>query len=457
MSLSKKYLMKGLTEMSKPIIAIVGRPNVGKSSLFNKITGKRLSIVEDTPGVTRDRIYADAEWSGKSFTLIDTGGIEPDGGDILLSQMREQASIAIDTADVIILITDVKTGVTSADRDIATLLRRASKPVVLCVNKVDSVGAMPSEFYEFYNLGLGEPVAVSSVHGTGTGDLLDAAFKHIDFREFENNDEDIIKVALIGKPNVGKSSLTNYILGENRMIVSDIPGTTRDAVDVQIENQHGKFCLIDTAGIRKKKKIDETIEHYSVLRSFAAVDRADVCIIMLDANEGVTAQDTKIAGFANDKGKALVIAVNKWDIAQKETGTMEKLKKDIYRDLSFMDFAPIVFISAKTGQRVDKLMTLILQTAAQNRRRITTGMLNEFLSDATARVQPPSDKGKRLKIYYMTQASVCPPTFIFFVNRSDLFHFSYKRYLENRLRAVFGFEGSPIRFIVRERGEDGKI
>lgn len=443
--------------MSKPIIAIVGRPNVGKSSLFNKITGKRLSIVEDTPGVTRDRIYADAEWSGKSFTLIDTGGIEPDGGDILLSQMREQASIAIDTADVIILITDVKTGVTSADRDIATLLRRASKPVVLCVNKVDSVGAMPSEFYEFYNLGLGEPVAVSSVHGTGTGDLLDAAFKHIDFREFENNDEDIIKVALIGKPNVGKSSLTNYILGENRMIVSDIPGTTRDAVDVQIENQHGKFCLIDTAGIRKKKKIDETIEHYSVLRSFAAVDRADVCIIMLDANEGVTAQDTKIAGFANDKGKALVIAVNKWDIAQKETGTMEKLKKDIYRDLSFMDFAPIVFISAKTGQRVDKLMTLILQTAAQNRRRITTGMLNEFLSDATARVQPPSDKGKRLKIYYMTQASVCPPTFIFFVNRSDLFHFSYKRYLENRLRAVFGFEGSPVRFIVRERGEDGKI
>ena len=294
-------------------------------------------------------------------------------------------------------------------------------------------------------------------HGTGTGDLLDAAFKHIDFREFENNDEDIIKVALIGKPNVGKSSLTNYILGENRMIVSDIPGTTRDAVDVQIENQHGKFCLIDTAGIRKKKKIDETIEHYSVLRSFAAVDRADVCIIMLDANEGVTAQDTKIAGFANDKGKALVIAVNKWDIAQKETGTMEKLKKDIYRDLSFMDFAPIVFISAKTGQRVDKLMTLILQTAAQNRRRITTGMLNEFLSDATARVQPPSDKGKRLKIYYMTQASVCPPTFIFFVNRSDLFHFSYKRYLENRLRAVFGFEGSPVRFIVRERGEDGKI
>lgn len=430
---------------------------MGKSSLFNKITGKRLSIVEDTPGVTRDRIYAVAEWSGKSFTIIDTGGIEPEGKDVLLSQMREQASIAIDTADVIILITDVKTGVTSADRDIATLLRRASKPVVLCVNKVDAVGAVPSEFYEFYNLGLGEPVAVSSIHGTGTGDLLDAAFEHIDFSEFENEDEDIIRVALIGKPNVGKSSLTNCLLGENRMIVSDIPGTTRDAVDVQIENEHGRFCLIDTAGIRKKKKVDETIERYSVLRSFAAVDRADVCVIMLDANEGVTVQDTKIAGFANDKGKALVIAVNKWDIAQKETGTMEKLKKDIYRDLSFMDFAPIVFISAKTGQRTDRLMALIYQAAQQNKRRVTTGMLNDFLSDATARVQPPSDKGKRLKIYYMTQASVCPPTFIFFVNRSDLFHFSYKRYLENRLREVFGFEGSPVRFIVRERGEDGKV
>ena len=430
---------------------------MGKSSLFNKITGKRLSIVEDTPGVTRDRIYADAEWSGKSFTIIDTGGIEPEGKDVLLSQMREQASIAIDTADVIILITDVKTGVTSADRDIATLLRRASKPVVLCVNKVDAVGAVPSEFYEFYNLGLGEPVAVSSIHGTGTGDLLDAAFEHIDFSEFENEDEDIIRVALIGKPNVGKSSLTNCLLGENRMIVSDIPGTTRDAVDVQIENEHGRFCLIDTAGIRKKKKVDETIERYSVLRSFAAVDRADVCVIMLDANEGVTVQDTKIAGFANDKGKALVIAVNKWDIAQKETGTMERLKKDIYRDLSFMDFAPIVFISAKTGQRTDRLMALIYQAAQQNKRRVTTGMLNDFLSDATARVQPPSDKGKRLKIYYMTRASVCPPTFIFFVNRSDLFHFSYKRYLENRLREVFGFEGSPVRFIVRERGEDGKV
>ncbi len=439
--------------MSKPIVAIVGRPNVGKSSLFNKITGKRLSIVEDIPGVTRDRIYSDAEWLGKHFTLIDTGGIEPSDKDILLSQMREQAEVAIDTADVIIFITDIKTGVTAADRDICAMLRRSDKPVVLCVNKVDSIGELPPEFYEFYNLGIGEPIAVSSVHGTGTGDLLDAVFENINFEDYEQEEEDVVKVALIGKPNVGKSSLTNKILGENRMIVSDIPGTTRDAVDVDIENSFGKFCFIDTAGIRKKKKVDEIIEKYSVIRSYAAVDRADVCVIMLDANEGVTIQDTKIAGFANDKGKGLVIAVNKWDIAQKETGTMEKLKKDIYRDLAFMDFAPIIFISAKTGQRIDKLMQNIVEVASQNKRRVTTGMLNDFLGDATARVQPPSDKGRRLKIYYMTQASTCPPTFIFFVNRADLFHFSYKRYLENRLREVFGFTGTPIRFIVRERGE----
>ncbi len=439
--------------MSKPIVAIVGRPNVGKSSLFNKITGKRLSIVEDIPGVTRDRIYADAEWLNKHFTLIDTGGIEPSDKDILLSQMREQAEVAIDTADVIIFITDVKTGVTAADRDICAMLRRSDKPVVLCVNKVDSIGEVPPEFYEFYNLGIGDPIAVSSVHGTGTGDLLDAVFENINFDDYEQTDDDVVKVALIGKPNVGKSSLTNKILGENRMIVSDIPGTTRDAVDVEIENNFGKFCFIDTAGIRKKKKVDEIIEKYSVIRSYAAVDRADVCVIMLDANEGVTIQDTKIAGFANDKGKGLVIAVNKWDIVEKETGTMEKLKKDIYRDLAFMDFAPIVFISAKTGQRIDKLMQNIVEVASQNKRRVTTGMLNDFLGDATARVQPPSDKGRRLKIFYMTQASTCPPTFIFFVNRSDLFHFSYKRYLENRLREVFGFLGTPIRFIVRERGE----
>ena len=442
--------------MSKPIVAVVGRPNVGKSSLFNKLTGKRLSIVEDTPGVTRDRIYADAEWVGKPFTLIDTGGIEPSDKDILLSQMRQQAEVAIDTADVIIFLTDVRTGVTAADRDISAMLRKSDKPIVLCVNKVDSVGEVPPEFYEFYNLGLGEPIAVSSVHGTGTGDLLDAVFEHIDFSAFEEPDEQTVKVALIGKPNVGKSSLTNRVLGQERMIVSDIPGTTRDAVDVEVENKFGKFCFIDTAGIRKKKKVDEIIEKYSVIRSYAAVDRADVCVIMLDANEGVTFQDTKIAGFANDKGKGLIIAVNKWDIVEKETGTMEKLKKDIYRDLAFMDFAPIVFISAKTGQRIDKLMESIVRVAEQNKRRVTTGMLNDFLGDATARVQPPSDKGRRLKIFYMTQASTTPPTFIFFVNRADLFHFSYKRYLENRLREVFGFEGTPIRFIVRERGEDNK-
>lgn len=449
--------MKGYNPMSKPIIAIVGRPNVGKSSLFNKITGKRLSIVEDTPGVTRDRIYADAEWTGKSFTLIDTGGIEPKDSDILLTHMRQQADIAIQTADAIIFITDVKTGITSADREIATILRKASKPVVLCVNKVDSVGKLPDDFYEFYNLGLGEPIAVSSIHGTGTGDLLDAVFEHINFSDFEQQDEDMIKVSLIGKPNVGKSSLTNYILGENRMIVSDIPGTTRDAVDVTVENQYGRFSFIDTAGIRKKKKVEESIERYSVIRSLAAVERSDVCVIMIDAVEGITAQDTKIAGFANDKGKALVIAVNKWDIAVKDTNTMDKMKADIYRDLAFMDFTPVVFISAKTGQRVDKLMSLIVESAAQNKRRITTGLLNDFLNDATLRVQPPSDKGKRLKIFYMTQASVCPPTFILFVNRADLFHFSYKRYIENRLREVFGFTGTPLRLIVRERGEEGKL
>ncbi len=354
--------MKGYNPMSKPIIAIVGRPNVGKSSLFNKITGKRLSIVEDTPGVTRDRIYADAEWTGKSFTLIDTGGIEPKDSDILLTHMRQQADIAIQTADAIIFITDVKTGITSADREIATILRKASKPVVLCVNKVDSVGKLPDDFYEFYNLGLGEPIAVSSIHGTGTGDLLDAVFEHINFSDFEQQDEDMIKVSLIGKPNVGKSSLTNYILGENRMIVSDIPGTTRDAVDVTVENQYGRFSFIDTAGIRKKKKVEESIERYSVIRSLAAVERSDVCVIMIDAVEGITAQDTKIAGFANDKGKALVIAVNKWDIAVKDTNTMDKMKADIYRDLAFMDFTPVVFISAKTGQRVDKLMSLIVES-----------------------------------------------------------------------------------------------
>ncbi len=439
--------------MAQPIVAIVGRPNVGKSALFNKLSGQRLSIVEDTPGVTRDRLYATVEWVGKKVTLIDTGGIEPNTDDIILKQMRAQAQIAIDTADVIIMMTEIHTGVTAADREIASMLHRSGKPIVLCVNKMDSVGDIPSEFYEFYTLGLGDPMAVSSLHGLGTGDLMDEVYSHIDFENFENEDDDIIKVALIGKPNVGKSSLLNYIIGEERSIVSDIPGTTRDAVDSPVENEYGKFRIIDTAGIRKKKKVNDTIEKYSVLRSYMAVDRSDVCVIMLDANEGVTEQDTKIAGYANDQGKALVVVVNKWDTIEKETNTMETMRKAILNDFAFISFAPIQFISAKTGQRVDKLFDLICSTHQNNIKRVTTGQLNDMLTDATTRVQPPSDKGKRLRIYYMTQASVAPPTFVFFVNKKDLFHFSYQRYLENQLRNTFGFVGSPIRFIVREKGE----
>ncbi len=439
--------------MSQPVVAIVGRPNVGKSSLFNKLSGKRLSIVEDTPGVTRDRIYTDVEWRAKTFTLIDTGGIEPKSNDILLSQMRAQAQVAIDTADVIIFIVDIKTGVTASDREVASLLRKSKKPIVLCVNKVDNVGHLPPEIYEFYNLGLGEPVAVSSIHGTGTGDLLDEVYSHLDFDNFLQQDSDIIKVAVIGKPNVGKSSLVNYIIGAERMIVSDIPGTTRDAVDSYFENQYGKFCFIDTAGIRKKKKVSDDIERYSVIRSLTAVERSNVCILMVDANEGVTVQDTKIVGYANEKGKGIIIAVNKWDAVEKDTKTMDHMKKQVQSMLPFVSFAPVIFISARTGQRVDKLIALAAEAFEQNRRRITTGMLNEFLGDATARVQPPSDKGKRLKIYYMTQASTQPPTFVLFVNRAQLFHFSYKRYLENQLREVFSLTGTPIRFIVRERGD----
>ncbi len=439
--------------MSQPIVAIVGRPNVGKSALFNKLSGQRLSIVEDTPGVTRDRLYATVEWTGKQVTLIDTGGIEPNTDDIILKQMRQQAQIAIDTADVIIMMTEIHTGVTAADREIASMLHRSGKPIILCVNKMDSIGEPPAEFYEFYTLGLGEPVAVSSLHGLGTGDLMDAVYEHIDFDSFENEDENIIKVALIGKPNVGKSSLLNYIIGEERSIVSDIPGTTRDAVDSPVENEYGKFRIIDTAGIRKKKKVNDTIEKYSVLRSYMAVDRSDVCVIMLDAHEGVTEQDTKIAGYANDQGKALIVAVNKWDAIEKETNTMAQMKKQIQNEFQFISFAPIQFISAKTGQRVDKLFELICSAHESNKRRITTGQLNDMLTDATTRVQPPSDKGKRLRIYYMTQASVAPPTFVFFVNKKDLFHFSYQRYLENQLRSTFSFEGTPVRFIVREKGE----
>ena len=439
--------------MSLPVVAIVGRPNVGKSALFNKLAGARLSIVEDTPGVTRDRIYATVEWRAKNFILIDTGGIEPAREDIILAQMRRQAEMAIETADCILFLTDIQTGVTADDRQIASMLYKSGKPVVLCVNKVDQVGALPVEFYEFYNLGLGDPIAVSSIHGSGTGDLLDEIFKHLLFEEQSDEEESLIKVAFLGKPNVGKSSLINRLLGEERCIVSDIPGTTRDAVDALYVSKAGSFSLIDTAGIRKKKKVEEAVEKYSVIRSFMAVERAEVCVIMLDAAEGVTEQDTKIAGFANDQGKALVVAVNKWAAIEKETNTMERMREKILKDFSFISFAPVIFISALEGIRLESLMEAVRDAAAENKRRISTGMLNDVLNEATARVQPPSDKGKRLKIYYMTQASVQPPTFVFFVNRKDLFHFSYQRYLENRLRNTFGFKGTPLRFIIRERGE----
>ncbi len=440
--------------MSKPIIAIVGRPNVGKSTLFNKLTGKRLAIVEDTPGVTRDRIYSECEWLNHTVMLIDTGGIEPKTDDGMLSKMRDQANIAIESADVIILVTDLLSGVTANDADIAAMLLKSGKPVVLCVNKCDRIGEPPAEFYEFYNLGLGDPIAVSSVHGHGTGDLLDACFKYIDFDKEDEYDEDTVKVAIIGKPNVGKSSLVNRIAGEERVIVSDMAGTTRDATDTKVENKYGKFVLIDTAGIRRKSRVDDNVEKYSVLRSYMAVDRSDVCVIMIDATEGFTEQDSKVAGYAHEQGKACVIAVNKWDAVEKDGNTMNKFQKELEADFSFMSYAPIVFISALTGQRVDKLFELIVSTYEQNCRRISTGMLNDMLSYATAKVQPPSDKGKRLKLYYMTQASTKPPTFVVFCNRSDLFHFSYQRYIENQIRETFGLTGTPIKIVVRERGKD---
>ena len=440
--------------MSKPIIAIVGRPNVGKSTLFNKLTGKRLAIVEDTPGVTRDRIYSECEWLNHTVMLIDTGGIEPKTDDGMLSKMRDQANIAIESADVIILVTDLLSGVTANDADIAAMLLKSGKPVVLCVNKCDRIGEPPAEFYEFYNLGLGDPIAVSSVHGHGTGDLLDACFKYIDFDKEDEYDEDTVKVAIIGKPNVGKSSLVNRIAGEERVIVSDMAGTTRDATDTEVENKYGKFVLIDTAGIRRKSRVDDNVEKYSVLRSYMAVDRSDVCVIMIDATEGFTEQDSKVAGYAHEQGKACVIAVNKWDAVEKDGNTMNKFQKELEADFSFMSYAPIVFISALTGQRVDKLFELIVSTYEQNCRRISTGMLNDMLSYATAKVQPPSDKGKRLKLYYMTQASTKPPTFVVFCNRSDLFHFSYQRYIENQIRETFGLTGTPIKIVVRERGND---
>jgi GTP-binding protein len=439
--------------MAKPIIAIVGRPNVGKSTLFNKLIGQRLSIVEDTPGVTRDRIYAEGEWLNKKFILIDTGGIEINTDDIILSQMRDQAQIAIDTADVIVMLTDIKVGVTASDADVASMLQKSGKPIVLCVNKADSVGKLPMEYYEFYNLGLGDPVAVSSVHGHGTGDLLDVIFERLPKVEEQPEDEEVVKVAVIGKPNVGKSSLINYICGEQRVIVSDIPGTTRDAVDTFKENEFGKFNFIDTAGIRRKSKVEESIERYSVLRSFMAVERADVAVIMIDGREGVTEQDTKIAGFAHENGKACIVVVNKWDLVDKDDKTMDRMRKQVSEDLGFMSYAPILFISAKTGQRVHRLFELIKFVSNQNSMRVSTGVLNEVLADAVAKVQPPSDKGKRLKLLYLTQPSTKPPTFVIFVNDKELFHFSYQRYIENKLREAFGLEGTPIRIITRERGE----
>ena len=437
--------------MGKPIVAVVGRPNVGKSTLFNKLIGQRLSIVEDTPGVTRDRIYSECEWRGRTFMLVDTGGIEPSSDDVILSQMRRQAELAIQSAQVIVLVVDMQSGVTATDADVAAMLQKSGKPVVLCVNKCDRIGAPEPEFYEFYNLGLGDPVAVSAVHGHGTGDLLDEVFRYFPEEDEEEEDGDAIKVAVIGKPNAGKSSLINKIAGEERLIVSDVAGTTRDAVDTVIENDKGKFIFIDTAGIRRKSKVLENIERYSVLRAYMAVDRADVCVVVIDATVGFTEQDSKVAGYAHEQGKACVIAVNKWDAVEKETGTMNQYRKKLEQDFSFMSYAPIVFISAKTGQRIDKLFETIALVNQQNAMRISTGMLNDMLADATARVQPPSDKGRRLKIYYMTQPSTRPPTFVVFVNRADLFHFSYQRYLENQIRETFSLTGTPVRFIVRER------
>lgn len=439
--------------MAMPLIAIVGRPNVGKSTLFNKIAGKRLSIVDDTPGVTRDRVYAPAEWRNKNFHIVDTGGIEPGAGDVILSQMRLQAQIAIDSADVILFVVDIKSGITANDEAVAQMLQKSGKAVVLCVNKCDQIGAPPPELYEFYNLGIGEPYPVSSVHGHGVGDLLDACFDHMDFDTEDPYDEGDIKVAIIGKPNVGKSSLVNRLAGEERMIVSNIPGTTRDATDTVVENENGRFVFIDTAGIRRKARVDEAVEKYSVLRSYMAVDRADVCVIMIDATEGFTEQDSKIAGYAHEQGKGCIIAVNKWDAIEKNDKTMKEFENKLTVDFSFMSYAPFIFISAKTGQRIDKLYEMILYVAEQNAKRISTGQLNDMLSYATARVQPPTDKGKRLRVFYITQASTKPPTFVVFVNSKELFHFSYQRYIENQIRETFSLDGTPVRMIVREREE----
>ena len=442
--------------MSLPVVAIVGRPNVGKSTLFNKLSGHRIAIVEDTPGVTRDRIYFETEWSGRRFMIVDTGGIEPVTDDLILKQMRTQAEIAISHADVIIFMTELKTGVTAADEDIARMLMRSRKPIILAVNKVDTIGALPPEFYEFYSLGLGEPYALSAIHGTGSGDILDKVLEYLPEQHEEESDDDMIKVAVIGKPNAGKSSIINKLLGEDRLIVSDIAGTTRDAIDTYIENSHGKFMFIDTAGIRRNAKIEDNVEKYSVLRAKMAVERADVCLIMVDANEGVTAQDERIAGIAHNAGKGCIIVVNKWDTIEKDNDSVNNYRKDVYEALSYMTYAPILFVSAKTGQRIERLYELITFVRGQSVMRVSTGTLNDLLNDAMARVQPPTDKGRRLKIYYMTQAGVTPPTFVLFCNDAELFHFSYQRYIENVLRSTFGFEGTPIKLVIRQKGDNEK-
>jgi len=439
--------------MAKPIVAIVGRPNVGKSTLFNKLTGQRLAIVEDTPGVTRDRIFCDCEWCGHKFLLVDTGGIEPNIDDGLLTHMREQAQIAIDSADCIIMVGEIGAGVTAQDQDIAGMLMRSGKPVVLAVNKCDKVGEPPMELYDFYSLGIGDIVPISSVHGHGTGDLLDTVCENLHFDDNDEEEEDRIPVAVIGRPNVGKSSLINHILGENRLIVANEAGTTRDAIDTMVENQYGKFIFTDTAGLRKRGKVESGVERYSVLRSLAAVERSRVCVIMIDATVGFTEQDSKVAGYAHDQGKACIIAVNKWDAVEKDSYTMDKMRKQLEEDFSFMSYAPILFISAKTGQRLDKLFETIQYVDVQNGTRIPTGALNEMLARSTARVQPPSDKGKRLKIFYITQSSTRPPTFVAFVNQKALFHFSYQRYIENQIRENFGLTGTPMRLLIREHGD----